>query len=349
MKSHATYTENESKSTELLTVDNFKVWFPIKSGVLQRTIGHVRAVDGVSFSVSKGETLGIVGESGSGKTTLARGILRLVKPTSGKVYFDGVDVVKANRRQMKTLRRKMQIIFQDPYASLDPRQTVSSILYEAMKIHHIVRNKSEATEKSIELLEKVGLSEEHLYRFPHEFSGGQRQRIAVARALAVNPAFLILDEPTSFLDVSVQASVLNLLRDLQRELNLTYLFITHNLAVVHHMSDNVAVMYLGQIVELADKNSIYHAPRHPYTYQLMEAIPLPDPEAKKKRVLLEGDVPSPVNIPPGCRFHPRCKYATDRCKKEEPKLRKIGNRWVACFFEIDFVADKRIGELDNEK
>ena len=344
MKSPATYTENETENEELLRVKDFKVWFPIRSGVLQRTIGYVKAVDGVGCSVKKGETLGVVGESGSGKTTLARGILKLIKPTSGKVYFDGIDVVKANRRQMKSVRRKMQIIFQDPYASLDPRQTISSILYEVMKLHGVVQNRSEAIKKSIELLEKVGLSEEHLYRFPHEFSGGQRQRIAVARALAVNPAFLVLDEPTSFLDVSVQASVLNLLKKLQREFDLTYLFITHNLAVVHHMSDYVAVMYLGKIVELADKNTIYHSPRHPYTFQLMAAVPLPDPEAKKKEVLLQGDVPSPVNIPPGCRFHPRCRYATDRCRKEEPQLVRKNGHLVACYQDIDFSVEKIAGE-----
>lgn len=287
MKSPATSTENETKSNELLTVDNLKVWFPIKSGIISRTIGHVKAVDGVSFSVKKNETLGVVGESGSGKTTLARAVLRLIRPTQGAVYFGGVDVVKANRRQMRMLRRKMQIIFQDPYASLDPRQTVSSLLREAMQIHRVANNKREANQKSLELLRKVGLDEEHLYRFPHEFSGGQRQRIAVARALVANAEFLILDEPTSFLDVSVQASVLNLLKDLQKEFDLTYMFITHNLAVVHHMSDKVAVMYLGKIVELADKDSIYYNPQHPYTYQLMAAIPIPDPEAKERKSFLK--------------------------------------------------------------
>jgi oligopeptide/dipeptide ABC transporter ATP-binding protein len=346
MKSHATYIDNETEK-ELLKVKNFQVWFPIKSGLLQRTVGHVRAVDGVSFGVRKGETLGVVGESGSGKTTLARGVLRLVKPTSGEVYFDDMDVLKAGRRQMKLLRRQMQLIFQDPYASLDPRQTVSSILYEAMKIHGIAQNRTMATERSLELLEAVGLSEEHLYRFPHEFSGGQRQRISVARALAVNPKFLILDEPTSFLDVSVQASVLNLLRDLQEDLNLTYMFITHNLAVVHHMSTRVAVMYLGKIMELADRDSIYNDPEHPYTFQLMAAIPLPDPEAKKKDVPLQGDVPSPVNIPSGCRFHPRCKYSTERCKKEEPELVEKEGHSVACHYKIDFAVNKVVGESNN--
>jgi oligopeptide/dipeptide ABC transporter ATP-binding protein len=348
MKSPAISTNDEIKSSDSLTVNNLKVWFPIKSGVIQRTIGYVKAVDGVSFSVKKNETLGVVGESGSGKTTLARAILRLIKPKDGSVYFSGVNVVKANRRQMKMLRRKMQIIFQDPYASLDPRQTVSSLLREAMLIHGITKNKNEATQKSLELLGKVGLDEEHLYRFPHEFSGGQRQRIAVARALVANAEFLILDEPTSFLDVSVQASVLNLLKDLQKEFNLTYLFITHNLAVVHHMSDRVAVMYLGKIVELADKDSIYHDPKHPYTYQLMAAIPLPEPEAKKKEVLLEGDVPSPTNIPPGCRFHPRCKYATEKCRKEEPTLVERDGHLVACHSEVDFSAKKKTGESANE-
>jgi oligopeptide/dipeptide ABC transporter ATP-binding protein len=348
MKSPATYIEDEIGYEGILTVKNFKVWFPIKSGIIQRTIGYVRAVDDVSFGVKKGETLGIVGESGSGKTTLGRGILRLVRPTAGEVYFEGANVVKAKRGQMRSIRRRMQIIFQDPYASLDPRQTVSSILYEAMKIHDIVKNKSEATEKARMLLELVGLSEEHLYRFPHEFSGGQRQRIAVARALAVNPALLVLDEPTSFLDVSVQASVLNLLKDLQKNLDLTYLFITHNLAVVHHMSERVAVMYLGKIVEVADKDSIYYDPKHPYTFQLMAAIPLPDPDAKKKRAILEGDVPSAVNIPSGCRFYPRCKYATERCRKEEPVLRKMGDHWVACHSEKDFSAEKAGGESKNE-
>jgi oligopeptide/dipeptide ABC transporter ATP-binding protein len=348
MKLPATDKESEISGEELLTVKDFRVWFPIKSGIIQRTAGYVKAVDGISFDVKKGETLGVVGESGSGKTTLARGILRLVKPSSGEAYFNGVNIVKANRRQMKEIRRQIQIIFQDPYASLDPRQTVSSILYEAMKIHHIVQNKSEASKKSIMFLELVGLSEEHLYRFPHEFSGGQRQRIAVARALAVNPAFLVLDEPTSFLDVSVQASVLNLLKNLQKELNLTYLFITHNLAVVHHMSDRVAVMYLGKIVELADKDSIYNDPKHPYTFQLMAAIPLPDPDAKKKEVLLEGDVPSPVNIPSGCRFHPRCKYATEKCRKVEPTLVRRDGHLVACYYDVDFSADKVVGEAPNE-
>lgn len=335
MKSLVTSTE-EIRKKGLLVVRNLKVWFPIKSGILQRTVGYVRAVDGVSFEIRKGETLGLVGESGSGKTTLARGILRLVKPISGEVYFDGINVTKANRQLMRALRKRMQMIFQDPYASLDPRQTVSSLLREAMLIHGITKSRQEAYKLSLNLLRKVGLDEEHLYRFPHEFSGGQRQRIAIARALVANPEFLILDEPTSFLDVSVQASVLNLLKDLQKEYNLTYLFISHNLAVVHHMSDRVAVMYLGKIVELADKDSIYYNPKHPYTFQLMEAIPLPDPDARKTRALIKGDVPSPINIPPGCRFHPRCDYATEKCRKEEPKLTERDGHYVACHYDIEF-------------
>jgi len=322
---------------DLLVVEDLKTWFPIKSGIIQRTVGYVKAVDGVSFTVREGETVGLVGESGSGKTTVARSILRLVEPTAGDVIFDGINVTKASKRQLHDLRKKMQIIFQDPYASLDPRQTVNSMLMEAMKIHGVASSRAEASKRALETLNRVGLSEEHLYRFPHEFSGGQRQRIALARVLLLKPKFIILDEPTSFLDVSVQASVLNLLKELQKEFDLTYLFISHNLAVVHHMSDRVAVMYLGKIVEFADKNRIYNSPMHPYTFHLMDAIPLPDPEIRKEHVLLPGDVPSPVNVPPGCRFHPRCPYATEKCKREEPELLDRGNdHWVACHYEIDF-------------
>ena len=335
MKSLASFSEDIRKRG-LLVVKGLRVWFPIKGGLLQRTIGYVKAVDGVSFEIKRGETLGLVGESGSGKTTLARGILRLVEPFSGEVYFDGINVLKAKGREMRTLRRRMQIIFQDPYASLDPRQTVSSLLREAMMIHGVTKNREEAYRLSLNLLRKVGLDEEHLYRFPHEFSGGQRQRIAIARALVANPEFLILDEPTSFLDVSVQASVLNLLKDLQKEFNLTYLFISHNLAVVHHMSNKVAVMYLGKIVELADRDGIYRNPKHPYTFQLMEAIPLPNPEARKVKALIKGDIPSPMNIPSGCRFHPRCPYAKKKCEKEEPELSERDGHLVACHYDIEF-------------
>jgi len=333
---------------ELLIVKDLKTWFPIKSGIIQRTVGFVKAVDGISFGVQKGETMGLVGESGSGKTTVARSILRLIPPTAGEVYFEDVNVMKAKRRQLRELRRKMQIIFQDPYASLDPRQTVNAMLREAMLIHGIKLDRTVAQRKSLELLNIVGLSEEHLYRFPHEFSGGQRQRIAVARVLAVNPEFIILDEPTSFLDASVQASVLNLLKELQDKLNLTYLFISHNLAVVHHMSNRVGVMYLGVLVEVADKNEIYENPRHPYTFHLMAAIPVPDPEVKKKEeALLSGDVPSPVNVPHGCRFHPRCPYATEKCAKEVPPLfERVKGHFTACHYEIDFQEKMILHEID---
>lgn len=331
--------------SQIVAVENLKTWFPIKSGLIQRTIGHVKAVDGISFSVHQGETLGLVGESGSGKTTVARTILRLIEPTSGKVYFQDIDVTKAKRRKLRNLRTKMQIIFQDPYASLDPRQTVNSMLTEAMQIHKVVPTHADAHGRALQLLETVGLSEEHLYRFPHEFSGGQRQRIAVARALAVEPEFLILDEPTSFLDVSVQAAVLNLLKELQQKLGLTYLFITHNLAVVHHMSDRVAVMYLGKIVELAEKDAVFQHHRHPYTFHLMAAIPVPNPEIKRKKVLLTGDVPSPVNVPSGCRFHPRCPWATKRCSVDEPPLYEVGEHLVACHYDIDF----QTGEVKSER
>jgi len=331
----------------ILTVKDLKTWFPIKSGLIQRTTGYVKAVDGVSFDVQKGETFGLVGESGSGKTTTGRSILRLIKPTSGDVIFDDVNVTKARRRELLKLRHRMQIIFQDPYASLDPRQTVNSMLSEAMRVHGAVKDRAEAHGKARDLLGVVGLSEEHLYRFPHEFSGGQRQRIAVARALAVNPEFIVLDEPTSFLDVSVQAQTLNLLKDLQKNLGLTYLFITHNLAVVHHMSDRVGVMYLGILVEVADKKEVYDNPRHPYTFHLMAAIPVPDPEVQKKEVLLPGDVPSPVNIPSGCRFHPRCPYMTEKCVRQVPPLfERTKGHLTACHYEIDFQKGERLYEVD---
>jgi oligopeptide transport system ATP-binding protein len=328
--------------TSLLTVRNLRTWFPIKSGVIQRTVDHVKAVDGVSFSISPGETFGLVGESGSGKTTVARSILRLIEPTEGEIYFDNINVAVADKREMMRLRRRMQMIFQDPYASLDPRQTVSSMLKEAMSIAGRTSDRPAVHDKSVELLNQVGLSEEHLYRFPHEFSGGQRQRIAVARVLTLSPEFLVLDEPTSFLDVSVQASVLNLLKDLQKDFSLTYLFISHNLSVVHHMSNRVGVMYLGKLVEVADRETIYDFPKHPYTYHLMAAIPVPDPDVKKEEVLLKGDVPSPVDAPSGCRFHPRCPYVTERCKTEEPPLlRRKRDHFVACHYDIEFHKKKR--------
>jgi len=323
-------------SKELLLVNDLKTWFPIKAGIFQRTVGFVKAVDGVSLTVRNGETYGLVGESGSGKTTLGKSILRLIEPTAGSIFYAGTDITKATKRQQGELRRHMQIIYQDPYASLDPRQTVGSALTEPMRIHRVVPSKAEARKRAVELLRRVGLNEEHMFRFPHEFSGGQRQRIAVARALAVDPDFLILDEPTSFLDVSVQAQVLDLLKDLQKELDLTYIFISHNLSVVRYMSDRVGVMYLGQLVEEAQRDDLYMSPEHPYTYYLIAAIPVPDPEFKKVSHILSGDVPSPVNIPPGCRFHPRCPYATEKCKMEVPFHGESSDHKVACHYDIDF-------------
>jgi oligopeptide/dipeptide ABC transporter ATP-binding protein len=326
---------------EILVVKDLKTWFPIKAGLLQKTVGYVRAVDGVDLEVKKGETYGLVGESGSGKTTLGKSVLRLIKPTEGKVYFDGIDVTGASKKELMQLRRRMQIIFQDPYASLDPRETVGSTLIEPMRIHKLVSSRAEAMKRAKELLLRVGLNEEHLFRFPHEFSGGQRQRIAVARALAVDPDFIILDEPTSFLDVSVQAQVLDLLMQLQKELGLTYVFISHNLAVVQYMSDRVGVMYLGRLVEDAERDVLYKYPEHPYSYFLMAAIPVPDPEYKRVTKLLTGDVPSPVNIPPGCRFNPRCPYATDKCRSGPIPFYigsggSVHHHHVACHYKVDF-------------
>ena len=319
---------------EILKVEDLKTWFPIKNGITQRTIGHIKAVDGVNLSVRKGETYGLVGESGCGKTTLAKSILQLIKPTSGVVRFDGSDIT-AN--PTVKIRRRMQIIFQDPYASLDPRKTVLSALTEPMRIHGLAKSNSGAVKVASGLIEKVGLNREHLYRYPHEFSGGQRQRIAIARALAVEPEFIILDEPTSFLDVSVQAQVLDLLKEIQRELQLTYIFVSHNLSVVQHMSDTVGVMYLGKIVEEASRDTVYKSAEHPYSHYLITAIPVPDPQHVRKEKLLGGDVPSPVNIPSGCRFRPRCPYVTERCAVEEPKLYSAGKlHLVACHYEINF-------------
>ena len=316
----------------LLEVTNLKKYFPIKGGVFSKTIGYVYAVDDVSFTVGKGETLGLVGESGCGKSTTGRSILRLIEPTDGKIHFEGQDVTALDKNAMRRLRREMQIIFQDPYASLNPRMTVGSIIGEPLEIHKIARG-SEKTERVASLLQKVGLRAEDMRKYPHEFSGGQRQRIGIARAIALNPKLIVCDEPVSALDVSIQAQVINLLEDLQEEFGLSYLFIAHNLNVVEHISDRVAVMYLGQIVELASDVDLYNDPQHPYTEALLSAVPIPDPTVKKKRIILEGDVPSPIDPPSGCHFHTRCMYKEKVCEEEAPEFKHIGGgHWVACHF-----------------
>lgn len=318
---------------KLLEVKGLKKYFPIKGGVFSRTVGHIKAIDGISFYVKSGETLGLVGESGCGKTTTGKVILRLEEATEGEVMFEGKDINALGREAMRNMRREMQIIFQDPYSSLNPRMTVGNIIGEALDIHKLAKGK--AKEKRVkELLEVVGLTAHHMRRYPHEFSGGQRQRIGVARALAVDPKLIVCDEPVSALDVSIQAQVINLMEDLQNEFDLTYLFIAHDLSVVKHISDRVAVMYLGKIVEMADKNALYAKPIHPYTQALLSAIPIPDPTVSRERILLKGDVPSPANPPSGCRFHTRCPYVMDVCKVEDPEFKDWGDEhWAACHLE----------------
>jgi oligopeptide transport system ATP-binding protein len=326
----------------LLEVKDLKKYFPIKGGILSKTIGYVQAVDGISFALYPGETVGLVGESGCGKSTAARAILRLIEPTGGEVAFEGQDILKLGKKPMRALRRQMQIIFQDPYASLNPRMTVASIVGEPLEIHKIAKGRQKE-EKVANILEKVGLRPEHMRRYPHEFSGGQRQRIGIARALALNPKLIIGDEPVSALDVSIQAQVINLLEDLQKEFNLTYLIIAHDLSVVEHISNRVAVMYLGKIVELATDRELYQNPSHPYTEALLSAVPRPDPTIKKQRIILAGDVPSPINPPSGCRFHTRCLYAKADCTTVEPQLQDIGGgHYVACHYWKEVQA-KRLG------
>jgi len=314
----------------LMEVKNLKKYFPLRGGFLSRATGEVRAVDGVSFSIRPMETLGLVGESGSGKTTVARAILRLSSITEGQVLFEGRDIFKLGREELRKLRRRLQIIFQDPHASLNPRMSVEDIVGEAIVIHRLARG-PEKKEKVVRLLEIVGLSAHYLGRYPHEFSGGERQRIGIARALAVDPRLIVCDEPVSALDVSIQAQVINLLKDLQRRLGLSYLFIAHDLSVVRHIAHRVAVMYLGKIVELTSRDRLYTSPQHPYTEALLSAVPIPDPTVKQKRIVLRGEMPSPVNPPSGCHFHPRCPYAEPICRQKSPELEDLGGQhWVAC-------------------
>ncbi|MEZ4500703.1 MAG: dipeptide ABC transporter ATP-binding protein [Thermomicrobiales bacterium] len=324
---------NANGDAPLLDVRNLVMHFPLTQGIIfQRKVGAVQAVDGLTFHVNKGETLGLVGESGCGKSTTGRAILQLYKPTAGEVIFDGKDLTKLSGGEMRKMRRHLQMIFQDPYASLNPRMTVGSIVSEPMQIHNLVP-KSERNSRVQELLQTVGLNPYFANRYPHEFSGGQRQRIGIARALAANPDFIVCDEPVSALDVSIQAQIVNLLEELQDNLGLTYLFIAHDLSVVRHISDRVAVMYLGKIVELADRNMLYDNPLHPYTKALLSAVPIPDPviEKKRERIILTGDVPSPINPPSGCHFHTRCAYVMDVCKVIDPILADQGeNHFVAC-------------------
>ncbi len=339
--------QNGARSTQqgdiLIRVENLKVYFPILRGLIfQRKVGDIKAVDGISFFIRRGETLGLVGESGCGKSTTGRAILQLYRPTSGHVYFEDVDLTRLNGHQLRRMRRRMQMIFQDPYASLNPRMTVEAIVGEPLEVHGLARGK-EKRERVQELLQQVGLNPYFINRYPHEFSGGQRQRIGIARALAVDPDFIVCDEPISALDVSIQAQIINLLEDLQEQRGLTYLFIAHDLSVVRHISDRVAVMYLGKIVELADRDELYNNPLHPYTQALLSAVPIPDPdvEAKRERIILEGDVPSPASPPRGCNFHTRCPRVMDICREREPAFVDVGGgHYVACFLYSDQVAEE---------
>ena len=322
--------KSDGMNQPLLEVKELRKYFPIKKGILSKHVGYVYAVDNVSFTLARGETLGLVGESGCGKTTLGRAILRLIEPTGGEILFEGENILAYDDEKMRRLRQEMQIIFQDPYSSLNPRMTVAELIGEGLKSHGI-GTPSERKERIAMLMEKVGLRPEQLSRYPHEFSGGQRQRIGIARALALNPKLIICDEPVSALDVSIQAQVVNLLVNLQKEFGLSYIFIAHDLNVVEHISDRVAVMYLGKIVELAKDTELYQSPKHPYTEALLSAVPVPNPKAKKKRILLEGEIPSPINLPPGCRFFSRCSYRMKVCGEVEPVFKDLGgDHWVSC-------------------
>ena len=328
-------------SEPLLQVENLKKYFPVRRGLLQRVTGQVKAVDDVSFSIQPGETLGLVGESGCGKTTAGRTLLQLYTPTDGKILFDGNDITNVNRSELRTLRRNMQIVFQDPFSSLNPRMTIKSIIEEGLVIHR-VGNKEERLTRVKDVMVRTGLDPSYINRYPHEFSGGQRQRICIARALALNPKFIVLDEPISALDVSIQSQIINLLNELKEEFNLTFLFISHDLSVVEYISDRVAVMYLGEIIELASSEQLYANPLHPYTKALLSSVPSMDPTSKRERIVLEGDVPSPINPPSGCRFHPRCPVAQDICRTTVPKQLNLDGHQVACH-----VVEQQLVQLES--
>lgn len=332
----------------ILRVKGLKQHFPIHAGAFNKVVGHVRAVDGIDLEVYPGETVGIVGESGCGKSTTGRTILRLNEPTEGEVIFEGKDLAKLSKESMRKMRRDIQMVFQDPYASLNPRKTIRKILMESLEVHHIgtAKERKETVEKIIQV---VGMQKEHLDRHPHDFSGGQRQRIGIARALVVNPKLIIADEPVSALDVSIQSQILNLLKNLRKDFDLTLLFISHDLSVVKHLCDRVAVMYLGRIVEIADKKSLFASPSHPYTQALLSAVPKANPKLKKERILLTGDLPSPANPPSGCTFHPRCRFATEECKKSVPQLRDLGDgHQVSCHYAEEIINKRNVVEEASE-